>query len=390
VLFPLLAKIQSAHHLRTYGLGLMSGATFLASLVSQVAVARLLDGRLGRPVLLCGLALAALSPAWFSVAGSLWSLTAARAVGGASYGIVMPAALRAGTAGVPEDKRGLRLGILSSAQMAGIVAGPLVGVILYSVGGIALPFQVVAAVGAAVFLAVLTSRSAAVTTGIPHENRRGEDPARPMVASPAVVAVLILAAAAQLPNGFYDALWSRLLTDRGASTLLIGLSLAMFGLPFVVLAPFGGRLAGRSPIVWATGGLVVSAGFMASYGVIDSPAIIVVLGMFEACAWAVAVPASYAATARAIPDKWAATGQGWSSGAGTTAAGLAAIASAPSYQAFGPGPVFAGGAALSAAGALVAAAVWRRYSAADGRSAAEPVPVSTVPSPGTPLPASRQ
>ncbi len=360
VLYPLLARIQSDHHLQTYGLGLMSGAAFFSSLVSQVAVARLLDGRRARVVLLAGLAFTALGPLWFSLAGSLWALTAARAVGGIGYGIVMPAALKAGTAGVPSMQRGARLGYISSAQMAGIVAGPLVGVGLYSAGGVAVPFQVVAAGGAAIFAAALLTRGAGAVAPAPVEEANVAPAARPRATSAGVVAVLLLAAATQLPSGFYDALWSRLLTDRGGSTLLIGLSLAVFGLPFVILAPLGGRLGGKSPLVWGAGGLIVSACFMASYGFITIPAVIVVVGMFEACAQAVSVPAGYSATAAVFPDRWAATGQGWFSGAGTTAAGMAAMVAAPCYQAFGPGPVFAGGAALSAATAVAAAAIWKR------------------------------
>ncbi|MBO0732471.1 MAG: hypothetical protein J2P57_24630, partial [Acidimicrobiaceae bacterium] len=173
-----------------------------------------------------------------------------------------------------------------------------------------------------------------------------------------VIALLLLACASQLPNGFYDALWSRLLTDRGATPLLIGLSLTLFGLPFIALAPIGGRLAGRrAPLVAAGVGVAVSAVFMASYGWVASPILITVLGMFEACAQSVAVPGGYAAVAEVFPDDWAATGQGWFSGAGTAAAGASALASAAAYSAVGSGLVFTGGAVLSVlcvAGSLLA------------------------------------
>ncbi len=364
VLFPLLARIQAAHHLPTYSLGLMSSASFFASLLGQLGVARLLDGRRSRGVLLGALALAGVAPLWFALAGQLWSLTAARAVGGVAYGVVMPAALRAGTAGIPAEARGSRLGLLSSAQMAGIVLGPLVGVALYAVGGLALPFEAVAAAQALILVALLLSPGAG--TVVPADpgdaGSAGASPSsRPRITAPAVVAVLLVAVAAQMPNGLYDALWSRLLTDRGASTLLIGLSLALFGIPFVILAPVGGRLANRrAPLPWAAGGLVVAAGFMASYGMVRMPVLIVVLGIFESCAQAIVVPGSYAATSMVFPDRLAATGQGWVSGAGTAAAGLAALLAAPAYAAVGPAPVFAGGALVSAGCAVVSVRMWRR------------------------------
>lgn len=370
VLFPLLARIQAAHHLPTYGLGLMSGAAFFASLLGQVGVARFLDGRRARPVLVGALVLAGIAPLWFALAGDLWSLTAARAVGGVAYGVVTPAALRAGTAGVAAEDRGARLGYISSAQMAGIVFGPLAGVALYAVGDLALPFEAVAAAQAVILAAVLlTPGAGAVAVTAPVADGDGNTipgpgpgvAVRPRLGSPAVVAVLLVAVASQLPNGFYDALWSRLLTDRGASTVLIGLSLALFGIPFVILAPLGGRLAGRrAPLPWAAGGLVVAACFMASYGMVGAPTLIVVLGVFESCAQAIVVPGGYAATAAVFPEALSATGQGWSSGAGTAAAGAAAVVAAPAYAAFGPGPVFAGGALVSALCAAAAVATWRR------------------------------
>lgn len=361
VLFPLLARIQEARHLPTYGLGLMSGASFFASLAGQVGMARLLDGHRARRVLLAALALAAVAPLWFALAHDLWSLTASRAVGGVAYGIVMPAALRAGTAGIQPDRKGARLGLLSSAQMAGIVLGPLAGVALYSAGSIALPFEVVAAAQAVILLVILAIPGAGAVPADTGPAANGPPAIRPRATSAAVLAVLLVAAASQLPTGLYDALWSRLLTDRGATTLLIGLSLALFGIPFVLLAPVGGRLsARRAPLPWAGAGLVVAACFMASYGIVTAPIAIVVLGIFESCAQAVVVPAGYAATAAIFPDQLAATGQGWFSGAGTLAAGFGAVLAAPAYAAFGPFPVFAGGAAISAAGAVAGVLVWRR------------------------------
>ncbi len=346
-LYPLLARIQAAHHLPTYGLGLMSGASFFAALAGQVGISRWLDGRRARTVLWAGMAVSAVSYLWFAEAGSLWALTAARAMGGVGYGVVGPASLRAGTVGVPPERRGSRLGRLASAQMAGIAIGPLVGTGLAAVGDLKTPFLVVAALLAAltVALAVLPedrTEAAEISEDRPLVHRSARPPWRP------VLALLLLACAAQLPVGFYDALWSRLLTDRGASSLLIGLSLTLFGLPFIVLAPAGGRLAARTkPLVASAIAVAVSAGFMASYGWLASPILICILGVFEACAQSVAVPGGYAAVAEVFPDDWAATGQGWFIGAGTAAAGVSALCSAAAYAAIGAGWVFTGGALLS-------------------------------------------
>ncbi len=349
VLFPLLARIQTIHHLPTYALGLMSGASFFAALGAQLGIGRLLDGDRARTVLLAGIALAAASLVWFAHAGNLAALVASRALGGAGYGVVVPASLREAALGATGEKRGRRLGIMSSAMVAGFTLGPLLGSALAAVGGVALPFEAVAgllAVVLAVFLfnpSVRVPAPAGDAEGAIGAGHRGRMPWRPLVT------VLLLGVASQLPFGLYDALWSRLLTDRGASGLFIGLSLTLFGIPFVLLAPFGGRIAERrGPLLATAVGLLVADGFMASYGFVPSPVVIGILGVAEACAQAVATPGGYAVTARAFPDDRAGTGQGWFSGAGTAAAGLAAVAGAPAYGAFGSGAVFAGGALISA------------------------------------------
>jgi MFS family permease len=391
-LFPPLARIQAIHHLHVYALGLMSGANFFAALAAQLVVGRLLDGERARRVLLVGVMLGSLSVLWFAHGQNLGQLVASRALQGLSYGIIGPASLREAAVGATGERRGGRLGILSSAMMAGIVIGPLVGSVLADVGGVALPFEVIAGLLAAVFVAILFNRPARVeaapsgvrlslagaATDGPGAAATG--PGSPAIgpgaaamdgfpvdrslaagrggaagggrqsagAWRAVVALLLLGAASQLPNGLYDALWSRLLTDRGASGLFIGVSLSLFGLPFVALAPLGGRIAERrGPLLAASIALIIADGFMASYGFVPSPVVIAVLGVAEACAQSVAVPGAFAAVARVFSDDRAATGQGWFSAAGTAAAGFAAVLGAPAYGAFGSGAVFAGGAVLS-------------------------------------------
>jgi hypothetical protein len=113
---------------------------------------------------------------------------------------------------------------------------------------------------------------------------------------------------------------------------------------------------------------------MATYGYLTSPILITVLGVFESCAQAVAIPGGYAAVATVFPDDWAATGQGWYSAAGTAAAGVSSVAGAPAYAAVGSGPVFAGGALLSAAfvGGSVVTAQWGRARRAGQRDGDAP------------------
>jgi MFS family permease len=376
-LYPLLARIQAAHHLPTAGLGLMAGASFFAALVSQVGLARFLDGPRAQAVLLVGLAMGAGAQVWFGLATDLWALCAARAIAGVSYGVVMPAALRASTVGIVPGRRGGRIGRLASVQMVGIVVGPLVGAGVFELAGLRAPFLVLGGAEALVLVALALLEAddgAAVPDGTVDAGAEVDvDTPLPRPTSRPVLAVLLVAVGLQLPNGLYDALWSRLLTDRGAPTLLIGLSLTCFAIPYVALAPLGGRLAGRRPLVWSGAALVVAACFTASYGYVGSPILITVLGVFEACAQSVAVPGGYAATAAAFPDRWAATGQGWSAAAGTAAAGTAALVGGAAYAALGPGLVFAGGAVASAGAAAAGVLVGGRHLHRHPATSTEPV-----------------
>jgi MFS family permease len=377
ILFPLLARIQAAHHLPTYGLGLMSGAYFFAALAAQLGVGRFLDGRRARPLLLAGLLLGAAALVWFGLGTQLWQLVASRCLGGFGFGIVGPAALRAGTFGIAPEDRGARLGRLSSAQMTGIVLGPLAGSVLASVGGLSFPFLVLAAALLAVLAALACTRvapAAGATRSEVREGARGRQ--RLGVARRPLLALLLLAVGAQLANGLYDSLWSRLLTDKGAGSLLIGLSLTAFGIPFILLAPFGGRLAGRrGPMLVSGVGLLAAACFLASYGFVASPHVIVILGIGEAVFQAVAVPGGYAAVASLFPEDRVATGQGLFGAAGTAAAGVAAVIGAPIYARYGAATVFGAGAAISAVFVFAAMVMGRGRIVGRTSGAADPSPV---------------
>lgn len=462
IVFPILAHVQDVHHLATYTLGLMSGASFFAALLAQVTAGPFLDGEKAQRLLLLGVLLGAAGLVWFAFAGGLWELVGARAVGGIGYGIVSPAALRQASVGATGARRGKRLGILSSAQMAGFTLGPFLGSVLYAAGGLRTPFEVVGGLLTLVGLGVLllpaqtratTPTGADADAGAPIGGAEAAPAAgdsgvvAPAVAVPGVgvaapavtgaaapaaggagvraetasvgsptgaagrrvvgprwrsleglpvgplIAVLVLGAAMQLPSGLYDSLWSRMLTNRGASALLIGISLSVFGLPFIVLAPLGGRLAERrGPFLAAGLGLVGSDLFMAAYGFVPWPLLIVLLGVGEACVASVAIPGGFAAVGRVFPDDRMATGQGLFGGSGTIAAGSAAVIGAPVFAALGPGAAFAGGAAVSALLVGVAFLVWRsdglgRRPAVAVASPSGPVPVAGPDGPETAVPA---
>ena len=109
-----------------------------------------------------------------------------------------------------------------------------------SAWGLRIPFLLMAAATAA-FLPSLLAMS--VPQGDVVDTTKGL--MGRLIRMPAVKAAIALNAAEYVSIGVFDAIYARYLTDLGAGTTYIGLTLAVFAMPLVILAPFGGRLADR-------------------------------------------------------------------------------------------------------------------------------------------------
>ena len=82
-----------------------------------------------------------------------------------------------------------------------------------------------------------------------------------------------------MPVGLYDAIWAILMDDRGASTLFTGLTLSLYGVPFILLAPFGGRLADRhGPLRTLPLAILGVIGVTVLYGALETPGILMSFG----------------------------------------------------------------------------------------------------------------
>lgn len=373
--FPLLADLQDAHHLPTYGLGLISAAAFLGAVTGLLFLAGLADRGHAKLLLLGGLALTLASLVMFALSTQLWEFVLARALGGVALGAFQPA-VRAIVAARDADHVGRNLGRLAACELGGFVFGPVLGGVVSSIS-LTAPFWVLAVVVAAGLVTL-------VRTPVPAIHRAGADEARGVGASPprfanvdllrirGVLVSAVLALALFLPVGVYDSMWSRYLQDRGASTPFIGITLALYGLPFVALSSRGGRLADRVGPLRAGGwALVAIAPITFMYGLFRNPTLIVSFALLEAVFQAVAVPAAQAAMATASPPGRLAAGQGLAAGMSQAGAGLAALGAAPLYQAWGPVALFGAAAGLMLA---LGAATWvLAQPVAAGRPGAGPI-----------------
>lgn len=338
VIFVVLADLQDEYGFSGTGLGLIAATGFAVALAAQLLIAPYADRGHARLVLFGGLGLSVAGSLLFAVSTTLLGFVFARAVVGASVGCFLPAA-RALAVGISTVGAGGRLGRLAGIELAGFVSGPVLGGILVDPLGISWTFVVFAGIAGSTFL-ILAPRPLPVPTrsvvGV-KQPRLAFD----LMRLPNIRVAMLLSLALFLPVGVFDALWDRYLTDRGASNFLVGLSFALYGLPFVILAAYGGRLAERvGPVRAVLWSLVAIVPLTGSYGLLTVPMLIIAVGVIEGAVQAVAAPGGQLAVARAAPEGRAAAAQGLAGATQLLGAMTAALVAAPLYGAAGPEVVF--------------------------------------------------
>ncbi|MDQ1519790.1 MAG: hypothetical protein QOI55_863, partial [Actinomycetota bacterium] len=184
---------------------------------------------------------------------------------------------------------------------------------------------------------------------------------------------VLLVVAIEYPVGMFEAVWARYLLDRGASDLFVGLSVATFGVPFIVLATRGGALADRlGPARASAGASLVVAPVIASYGFAHRPGVIAALAAVEACLQAVAIPAARAAIVVASPPDRVIAGQAVAGAAGLFATATAALVAPVVYDASGPRVMCGSVAAVVVVSVLMSLAVTRGSQSTHGPATRRP------------------
>ncbi len=341
--FALLAEIQTEHNFQTSTLGLIAASGLFGGVVAQLGLAPLADRGWLRPLMVGAMVTGAVGSLGFAVATEAWQFVGFRLLSGVGLGAFFPAA-QAVVVNADPARAGERLGNLSGVQVAGFIIGPGLGAVLANASNVDAPFLATGVV--LLVLAPLVSRVAVSS----------EDPSAPPTPSampPKVpirtllrrrnaLAATLLSASLFLPMGTYEAIWSRFMADLGASTLFTGITLSIYGLPFALIAPIGGRLADRHgtiPVMWAS--YAVICPLIAIYGQVTVPGLLATLAVIEAVGNGLGVPASQALMARATSEHERATGLGLAGAAGQVTAAFTALVSAPLYDAVGPRWMFA-------------------------------------------------
>ncbi|MFI5272817.1 MAG: MFS transporter [Ktedonobacterales bacterium] len=348
-------------------IGLMASVALLTGFLAAPAIGWLSDRVGHRTVLWLGLAAHGLLILAYIPISDPIQLIALRGLEGIAIVAVVPPARALMTALAPRSRQGEALGLLSSAQMSGILLGPVIGTLLASQVGYTPSFLVAAiplvfgALGARLLLPGDRERLAAAATDA---GTSGEAPAlyaalfsRPLLLAYGLSAVLAVT------SGLVTAIWSIFMLARGASLPVIGLSYTTYAIPAALATPFAGRLSDRrgrfAPVL---AGLLLYAVIYFLFGVVLSPLVLVLLSGIEGFAAAMARSALDGFVADVMPQGARGKVQANYSAAGTAGSLVAATASGFLY-AIGPGVPFvvAGAIFLLAAGVVCLPALTRLF-----------------------------
>jgi len=356
-IFPLFPALQAEHGLPTAALGQVAAAGFLAAMAVELLVGPQVDRGHARRMAVLGLAVVAVSLGWFALASTTWSFVGARALAGAGGGLYLPAISALLIRRDPE-RSGESLGKLSTAELGGIAAGPLVASLLLEVASADVALWAMAGITAVVAVPVAlglpADRHVAAVAGAPPRL------ALDLLGSRRVVGAVLLTVAVMVPVGAYDAIWPRFLADLGAGDLLVGASYTVFAIPFLFVATPAGRLADRiGGLGTFLRGLAILTLSIAAYALLRDPWVVTGVGLVESTGQAAAFVGASAAIAQVVSPARAGAGQSMARAAGTLAAAGVSILSARVYQVAGPTPLFLATAAAVLALTAVAARLLR-------------------------------
>ncbi len=338
VVFALLARLQEEVGFGNAALGPIAGAAFFSSVAAQLGLAPLADRGRARSLLLSAVVAAALGSFWIAFAGSVWELVAARLLAGLGIGTFQPAA-RAVVAAIDPSRAGARLGRLTAVETTGFVAGPVIGAAAQQLWGLDAPFILLGVLTVAVIPGLIRMPLPVLAGGA---TERRWVVTRQVLGRREAAAAVLLGGALFLPAGMYEAIWARFMADLGASTLFVGISLTMYGIPFAITAAVAGGYIDRvGPRRAMRVALIVIVPLTIIYGQLRSPWILITLAMIEAVGNGLGLPASQTAMAAVTGPGERATGQGLVAAAGQIGAGVAALLAAPLYAGPGPGATFA-------------------------------------------------
>jgi MFS family permease len=307
--------LQEQAHASVWFIGVVAASYYAGTFLFAAPLGRLSDSIGRKPVIVAGIALFAIATLLFvSTTHPGWFMLF-RLLEGVGAAAVTPAGMALIADLSTERTRSRAYGWYTTAQFGGLVAGPVLAVPLYNLGGGrgAWAFYTIFLFGSA--LSAITAVMVLLAIREPEHARRRRQvksvhpPYRQLITKP-VAAFLVVAFTGSFAMGVWEVLWSLWLRHLGASMSFIGYTWVAFSVP-MLLAFVGGYLADRYNR-WALmfSGYVVSALAWVTYGTTRNLTLFVAVAVIEGLAVAWSYPAKAAFLVQVVSPRWLGSVQG--------------------------------------------------------------------------------
>ena len=325
----LLAELRDQLGFSEVDIGLAIGSGFAAAFVACLVMAPHADRGRAPAMLRAGLLLGVLGMVLLAVGQDLWHYLLGRAVFGFALGTAGPAARRTVIVADPENL-GRNIGRLGAWDVGGFVAGPIIAAGLTAVGGFRFTFWTMA--GALALLLPVAFR-AQPDVAAQDQERLG---LQGLLRIRRLIGAFFMVAAYFVFIGAFEAVWILEMDTRGASRVVLGVSLTIGALPIALLSPLGGTLAQRyGARRWAVGSLGIITLMVIFWGIVPGVVGLVALTVATSVVEGFGFPSTPMLVAAAVPEDRQATAQGLMGAVEVATGAVAAMVIAIVYDAHG-------------------------------------------------------
>ena len=368
-MFTMLDDFRNNFGIAESALGFIVGVGFFTSFLGQVSIAPLADRGRAQRLIILGLGLEVIGCIGMALGETFIILLISRIIMGFGAGSALPALRRVIIVADP-DNFGRNLGRILSFEVAGFASGPIISVVFSEFFGIPGPFVFLATI-ISLFVFVV-SRIAVPETA--EENHPTERLAIDLLKNRAITSGILIGVALFFMIGVFDSLWVLMMDDLDAAQWMANFGVSVFVLPLILLGPFGGKFVQRiGPYRAGSFGMILGAIFMAGYGLMPTPTLMMVVFLFHSLNDGFFVTGAGVAVGTSAPLERQAGAQGLLGGMETLAGGVAASFSGVAYDHLGRTTTFIGTGAI-----MLTLILASRILAGDNWSVRNVVPKSAV------------
>ena len=368
-MFTMLDDFRNNFGIAESALGFIVGVGFFTSFLGQVSIAPLADRGRAQRLIILGLSLEVIGCIGMALGETFIILLISRIIMGFGAGSALPALRRVIIVADP-DNFGRNLGRILSFEVAGFASGPIISVVFAEFFGIPGPFIFLATIIS--LFVIVVSRIAVPETA--KENHPTERFAIDLLKNRAITSGILIGVALFFMIGVFDSLWVLMMDDLDAAQWMANFGVSVFVLPLILLGPFGGKFVQRiGPYRAGSFGMILGAIFMAGYGLMPTPTLMMVVFLFHSLNDGFFVTGAGVAVGTSAPLERQAGAQGLLGGMETLAGGVAASFSGVAYDHLGRTTTFIGTGAI-----MLTLILASRILAGDNWSVRNVVPKSAV------------